>query len=143
MAELYVKKVFGQFQPADEESYETMKKYKHGEVYKAKIWKPRDMIKHRKFFVLINQVVFPNQEKYETEEELRYEITLRCGYYKMHTTLKGTQIPVVDSIAFIKMDDIEFEKLYSKAIDVIIKHFLVGSTEEEINAEVLRILEFV
>ncbi|MCP4651164.1 MAG: DUF1367 family protein [PVC group bacterium] len=143
MARFYVKKVFGKFEAADEESYNIMKKYKHGQTYTAEIWKPRDQIKHRKFFVLINQVVFPNQEKYDSKEALRREITLRCGYYNIHTTIKGKEIYMVKSIAFNKMDDIEFEELYSKAIDVIINHFLPASTEEELKDEVQRILDFV
>lgn len=141
--EFYVKKVFGKFEAADDPSYEIMKKYKQGEVYRAKIWKPRDIIKHRKFFILINNVVFPNQDKYDSEDSLRREITLRCGYYSEHVTLKGKTIFIADSIAFNKMDDIEFEQLYSKAIDIILQYFLKGSTQEELEEEVQRILDFV
>jgi hypothetical protein len=148
MAEFYVKRRLEPvFEAADDESYEIVKNFKVNEVYKAKIWKPRNLDNHRRYIVLIYKVVFPNlpdrfKKTFPNEESLRKEIIYRSGYYKMHTTIKGKQFPVVDSIKFENMDEIKFKELFSKSIDVIIKHFLPGNTEEELKNEVQRILDF-
>ena len=120
---------------------EKLSKWKLGEVLRAKINKPRNIKFHRKYFALLN-VAFDNQDKYTNFEDLRVEVQLKCGWYQEHVTTKGQIVYVPKSIAFSKMDEIEFSELYDKAIDVILKNFCIGSTKEEINQKVLEILNF-
>jgi len=135
-----VKKDYGFF-PVNDNDFEVSKKFVEGEVYRCEIKKPRNIKFHRKFFALL-QYVFENQEKYDTAEDLRVEIELKSGSYAEHITTKGKLIYIPKSIAFEKMDNIEFEKLYNKAVDVILKDFIIGDTKENIEAQVQEILAF-
>jgi hypothetical protein len=134
-----VKKDFGFF-PVNDNDQEVCKKFADGEVYRCEIKKPRNLKFHRKFFALL-QYVFENQEKYDTVEDLRVEIELKAGNYTEHITTKGKLIYIPKSIAFEKMDNVEFEALYNKAIDVVLKDFING-TKEEIEAQEQEILAY-
>jgi len=142
VSELYVKKSFGKMEAADEASYEIMKKFKHGEVYKVKIWKPRNIKFHRKFFALLNSS-YDIQNKYNTFEAYKYEVLLRAGHYEIHTTLKGVQVPVIKSLKFSDVDDIQFEEIFSNTIDAILNYFIPEMPEDDLRGEVQRILDFV
>ena len=135
MAEIYlVKMANGCFAPASVDDADIAKKFKAGEVYPAKIWKKRNVLFHRKFFALMNYVL-ENQEKYENLEDLITEVKLRAGWYVEHVTLKGKMVYIPKSISFENMDDTDFEKLFSKAIDIVIKWFI-----KEMNAEKLDLI---
>ena len=74
-------------------------------------------------------VAYNNQEKYDNFTSFRYEVEMRSGFYKTHITLKGTTIFFPDSIAFDKMEANDFEKLFNKSIDIILKHFISAEKE--------------
>jgi len=125
--------------PADEEK---ISKWRVGDILRAKVNKPRNGKFHRKFFALLN-VAFENQDKYEIFEDFRIEVALKCGNYREHVTTKGNLIYIPKSIAYSRMDEIKFNLLYYKAIDVILKDFCQGSTAEEINNRVMEVLNFM
>jgi hypothetical protein len=127
--------------PSLPEDEEKLKFWHDGEILKITAIKPRNGKFHRKFFALLN-IAFNNQDKYDNFEDFRCEIILRCGFYKEHVTVKGVLIYIPKSIAFSTMDELEFESLYQKAIDIILKYFCIGSTEDELNKQVERILMF-
>jgi len=125
--------------PTDEEK---IAKWKVGDILRAKVNKPRNGKFHRKFFALLN-VAFENQDEYSIFEDFRIEVELKCGNYREHVTTKGILIYIPKSIAYAKMDDIEFALLYDKALDIILEHFCWGSTEEAINHRVMEVLNFM
>lgn len=113
-----------------------------GEILEVALRKPRSAAHHRKFFALM-QLVFENQERYDTIADLLVEVKLKCGHYREHLTTKGRLIYVPKSLSFEAMGQEEFGVLYSKAIDVILTHFLPTWGEDDLNAHVDRILGFV
>jgi len=122
------------FMPAFDDDVNAAKKVPIGEMI-ATEWKPaRNPKFHRKLFALLNAVL-PNQEYHSTINNLLEEIKFKAGYYKTFITSTGEKFLKVDSIAFSEMDNAEFEKFYSKAIDVCLE--LVG--EESIN-DILRFI---
>jgi hypothetical protein len=141
MAELNLIKRNGALYPSLEVDEETLSKWPDGEILRTKTEKPRNGAFHRKFFALM-QVVFENQSKYDTLTDLLTEIKLKTGFYKTHITTKGNLIYIPESISYAKMDEIEFDKFYQKAIDICLKHFCIGSTQEEIEKQVLIVLSF-
>ena len=142
MAIFYViKRDFGFF-PSSDSDFEVCKKFVEGEVYRCEIKKPRNIKFHRKFFALL-QYVFENQDKYDNIEDLRVEIELKAGNYIEHITTKGKMVYIPKSLKFERMDNVEFENLYNKAIDVILKHFICGDTKENIENQVNIILGYV
>jgi len=101
-------------------------------VLHCEAWKERNYNFHKKYFALLN-CAFENQDRYNTFEPFRAEVIMRAGYFNTHIHLSGKKSFSPKSIAFKKMDNIEFEELYSNSIDVILEHFLIGMNEDELN----------
>ena len=112
-----------------------------GSLVELESKRPRCVKFNQKYFVLIN-LAFRNQDKYDNIEHFRWEVQLKAGHFDAHITTKGETLYFPRSVSFANMDEDEFAKLYNEVIDVILKHFLTGSTKEEIDKQVLQILDF-
>lgn len=131
--EIFVVKTFQGLKPSFESDREQYDKLKMNEKYKAVITKPRDIVNHRRFFGLLN-LCYANQERYDNFEDFRYVMILKAGLYKIIETEKGVVFRP-KSISFVNMDELEFEDLYSRMIDVVIK--TIGITSEQIEQEIV------
>lgn len=107
---------------AFDSDYEVIKKLKLGEIYFFEVKKERNPAFHRKFFALI-KMVFENQEHYNNFDKLRKDLIVSAGFYEEHTTVWGEVVQEAKSISFSKMSEDEFEELYNRVIDEIIKWF--------------------
>ena len=123
---LLVKKHFGKLVPLYNSDAEKLKecKLKEGETYEVEIKRKRNYDFHKKYFALVN-MCFDNQEQFEELEHLRNYLTCKAGYFVKIPTPEGEMI-LHKSISFAKMDDIEFDQLYQKTIDVICKFLKVS-----------------
>ncbi len=137
---IMLKKVAGGLVPSLPVDEEILSKWKFGSVLECEVKKPRNSQFHRKFFALIN-VVYMNQEKYDIMDDLLVEIKLKTGHYQEHITTKGEVIYLPKSISFSRMDNDEFSLFYSKAVDVILKHFM-PITEKELESLVENVMSF-
>ena len=81
---------------------------------------------HRKYFALLG-LVFDSQDKYANKEHFLTEIKLKIGHYDEHVTLEGELILKPKSISFDKCEELDFQEIYSKTIDVCLKHFMPQS----------------
>ncbi len=117
-----IKKLNGNFIPAYDSDYENAKKITINEPFEYEYKKPRNYKFHKKFFALLN-LVYDNQERYVNIEHLRHDLIIEAGYYEIRYNFQGVEVYVPKSISFSKMDEIEFNELYSKCIDVIIEYF--------------------
>ena len=117
-----IKKLNGNFIPAYDSDYESAKKITINEPFEYEYKKPRNYKFHKKFFALLN-LVYDNQERYINIEHLRHDLIIEAGLYEIRYNFQGVEVYVPKSISFAKMDEIEFNELYSKCIDVIIKYF--------------------
>jgi hypothetical protein len=117
-----IKKLNGNFIPAYESDYENAKKITINEPFEYEYKKLRNYKFHKKFFALLN-LVYDNQERYINIEHFRHDLIIEAGYYEIRYNFQGVEVYVAKSISFAKMDEIEFNELYSKCIDVIIKYF--------------------
>ena len=132
--------------PVSEDVAEELESMSDGEV-KVEITKPRNIGFHRKFFSLI-RIAYKEWKKpvlhykgYTVEpsfEEFRKNITILCGHFYMDVDIRGEMRARAKSISFAKMDEVEFEKLYSKAVDVIIERVLPTWTRHELDDFVRR-----
>lgn len=104
--------------------------------------RPRNVQFHRKFMALVN-LVYDNQERYTNREALLTELKLQVGHYQEHVTLGGKLIYQPKSISFASMDDDEFSIFYAKVVDVVLRHFLTGMSEDELNTMVDSLLGFI
>lgn len=102
---------------------------------------------HKKFFALLN-LAFDYWEPPDNHvgeknfDQFRSDVIILCGFYHQWIRLDGTTRVTAKSIAFGSMTEEEFDKLFSKAIDVIIKHVLKTYTDEMLRSVVEQIEAF-
>lgn len=101
----------------DDELPET---WRIGDVLRAEVSKPRNGGLHRKAFVLLGKV-WPHTE-YPTKESLRKAMTIGAGFTEeVINPMNGEVSWAPRSWEFNQMDDLEFQELYSRLIDVALK----------------------
>lgn len=122
--------------PADQEAEQYLSKIGFAEQVTCKITRPRNPALHRKFFSLLN-LVYENQERYQTFEAFRHEVVMRAGFFEEHVHLTGRVSYVAKSLAYDKMDDLEFSELYDKCCVVLLQHFMPETSREELEQAVL------
>ncbi len=139
MTDIYMMKgADGAFHMTDELSIEHGQSLALGEVYKFVCTKPRNYAFHKKYFALLT-LAFKNQEKYDTFEHFRDSVTMQAGHYKTIIAVgTGETLFIPKSISFANMDEIQFAKLYSNTLNVILKYFMQNTTQEELE----RVLNF-
>jgi hypothetical protein len=125
----FLKSVGGVLLPSDDECIEAINKIKNGTEIMIEYKQKRNVKFHRKAFALLN-LVLKNQDKYSNINDLLVEFKLKSGHYEEHITTKCKIIYVPKSIAFSEMDELEFNELYSKFIDIALQHFISMSKEE-------------
>lgn len=126
-----------------------------GEFFVLTYRKPRNQKLHRKFFVLLDYAfdhwepdhgrVRKKHKGHAIEknfEHFRKDVTILAGYYDVRYTLEGKAVLEAKSIAFDKMDDTEFEGLYRKTIDVLIRLVLTNYKHEDVDRVVDELLRF-
>lgn len=75
-------------------------------------------------------------------KRFRQDITILAGYYDSTTTVWGATRLEAQSISFARMSAEDFEKLYSAAIDVILKHVLKNFTRSDLDAVVAELMGY-
>ena len=130
--------------PVFESDHEEAKILKNGEVYEAKIKLARNYIFLKKYMAMI-KLTFENlpeafTDKYPTFNDLRYEITILTGNFEWHYPLIGEKYKIAKSIAFDKMSESDFSRLYEKTVDVVIDNFLEGTDKESLINEIVNFL---
>ena len=122
--------------PMYDEDYDEKRKLKLGQVYTATITLDRNPDFHRKMFALINAAweCLPERqtEGFRTMENFRKYVTVAAGFCDLyyHPRLKEW-VEIPRSWSFEKMDNAEFEDLYNKVLDVILKLVSKFVSEEE------------
>jgi hypothetical protein len=100
---------------------------------------PRSGPHHRKFMALLN-LVTENSETYNTIPKALVAVKLAAGYFDPHVDPKTGEIfPVAHSISYDAMDQDEFDKFYSAAIDGVLASILPTMDRETAD----RLLEMI
>jgi hypothetical protein len=131
--EIYAQFNNGRIIPEYNTDYDKMAKIKPNTSYKVSITRPRNVRFHRKFFALLN-LAYQNQETFDNIEHLRYWVTMKAGYYNLTATPSGEMF-TPKSISFSSMNQEQFDELYSKSLDVIIRW--MGISEQEIQQQLI------
>jgi len=138
-----VKKTLSGWIPADEKTERYFKKGKLGDFYHFDIKHYKDQRNQRmlqKYWVML-QVAVDNSDKYRTKEDLHHDIKWALDIVTIkQNVMTGEMLKEVGSVAMDKMDQAEFERFYSDAVNVIIKFVLTGSTAEELENRVIEII---
>jgi hypothetical protein len=118
MSDVYFAKTLGGLAPVDDAAREILGHYGNGEVLRVKIHRDRNPRHHRLFFGLL-KLVFDNQERYLSQEALRFAITVQAGYVD-EIRLSGDRVALKPkSISFGSMDQAEFKLFYDAALKAI------------------------
>lgn len=137
--------------PVDSDSIEYLQKKKIGVGFRVSIKSYRNYKFHKKFFCLLNyafdiwnpaHVIHGGYVGKKEQEEFRNNITILCGHHREVTDIFGRFHLRAKSISFAALDQEEFEKLYSKAIDVILKHILTNYTKDDLESTIDTLLRF-
>jgi hypothetical protein len=115
-----IKQLNGSFLPAYGSDLEIAKKIKVNSFYEFDFKKPRNYLFHKKFFALVN-LTFHNQDTYNNIDDLREDLIVDAGFYRTTETMHGETVKKALSVKFSSMDEIEFNDLYSRVADVIVK----------------------
>jgi hypothetical protein len=132
----YAQIISGKILPEHDSDYEQFKKLRSGVTYRFEIVKERNYEFHKKFFALLN-LAFLNQETFDSFDDFRSWAIMKAGYYKRIKT-PGDDLFLPESISFSSMDELEFQELYSKIMDVICG--FLDLSKEEIQREVVNFL---
>lgn len=150
LMELYLRKgTGGTLLPDSQADLDKLKGFGHGEVIKAVVTRPRNYQFHKKFMKLI-EYAYNCWDQPETENKhgpvrkslttFRKDLTILAGFYEQVMRLDGSVRIEAKSISFARMEQHEFDQLYSAVIDVILKHVLTTHTREDV---VQGVLQFV
>lgn len=135
--ELFLLNTDGGLKPCYDEDYDNKKKLKLGQIYKAKITLARNIDFHRKYFALINCAWAYQNEKttayFKNDiNSFRKTIEVAAGHCDTLFNLRLKEwVDVPKSIAFDKMDELEFRELYDRVKDIIFSMFIKNVSEEE------------
>lgn len=83
-------------------------------------------------FMTFISLTFDMQSHFEEKEAYRYWLTMKAGFYDAIVVPNGNTIFKARSIAFDEMEEDAFNEMFSAAIDVFLKEFGKGQTEDDI-----------
>ena len=123
MTEIIMMKTGQGWIPADEHQAELLDGYALGDLAKVKFTKSRNLQFHRKYFALIGET-FHMQDIALNKKGWRAIVQTGAGYCDFVKGKDDQLVAVPQSIAFHKMDDLEFSRLYSDSIDFICMRYV-------------------
>lgn len=139
---ILIKNALGALIPANDIEAEKLKRFKMGATIKCDVSEMRNGKFFRKWWTLAGlgfefwtetaempehkgQRVEPNFEKF------RKDLTILAGYWHPVSTITGEVRAEADSISWAKMDEAEFERLYSATINALLKHIYGSDMTEQ------------
>lgn len=142
MANLIMFKSGDALMAADQDAVEAMRQIPQGAHLTVKVSVPRNIRMHRLLFALLN-IVFeaqPEPQRFPTTSSLLDAIKLATGYVREVKDLHGRVHIVPDSIAFGRMDQIEFRQWFDAAVCVILDRILPGVEKKDLEQRVYDML---
>ena len=147
-----VRKLYDSVVPVDAANADLFESLKPNGEYTAVFTQTRNIKFHRKAFALIkvafDALEFPElehkgQQVSKNIEQFRDDVTILAGFYTVVFNYKGEMRLKAKSWSFANMDEVEFEAMYSKLIDVILGKILTNYTRADIDYQVEQVLRFV
>ena len=134
MKKIHLRKQLGVLKPVDQTDVDAIYALKEGEIYSCEIKKPRNIGFHRMFFAMIG-LCFENQGVFNNVDNFREEMLKASGFFTSYKNHKGTTVYKAESIAFSKMKQDDFEKVYEAVFMTCIQVFKWEDVESEFRNE--------
>lgn len=125
---IYLKKIGYALRATDEEACNYLDKIHQDEMVLCDVKRSRNYENHKRFFKFI-AIAFDMQDHFTEIEAFRRWLQMEAGYFSTIVCPNGDVRFVADSIAFDRMDEPEFQKLFSAAIDVFLRELGAGLDE--------------
>lgn len=113
----------GDLRAATDDGRERVKKWKVGDVVTCEVRRPRSQAFHRLYFGLLN-MIYENsewcEERWPTFERFREAVQMQAGHFEETVSMAGTTLYRPSSIAFHKMDEDSFAKLFARVVEIIV-----------------------
>lgn len=139
--------------PADEATRETVSKWKLGQGVRVKATKIRDLTRHRRFFAMLGvgfdaweptgAPTYRGEAVSKNRERFRKDVLILAGHYEAVHNIKGEVRLEAKSMAFDRMEQDEFEQVYSDVADVLLTKVLRTYTRDDLDRVVEELLGFV
>lgn len=124
MSDIYLRRVHAGFVPDTDADQERTKRFKFGEVVRAKVSKPRNYEHHKKLFALL-KVVADNSDVYDTTRKALTVLKILTGHVEFIADPRtGELVAQPDSISYEAMDQIEFAEWYESAVSAACQHLV-------------------
>lgn len=137
-----IKTEFG-VMPDGDESKEIFRDFKFGTIFKADHWKERAYWKHKRLFLLAG-IVTGNNPKWPDPYHFIKTMQMDVKSVTVERRLSGEVIEVPKSLKFDKMGEVEFNKLFSDCVNLMLANLnmlLPGMSESEFNNQVNYIVD--
>jgi len=129
MSEIIMRRTVQGLSPVDQFNWEQLvgDRIKVGDDVKCKVTKSRNLDFHRKFFAML-RATFDMQDEFETMPQWRAVCIAGAGYCDF---IQGHEqlVAIPKSIAFHKMDETEFNRVYQDALTFICARYVDDSPE--------------
>jgi hypothetical protein len=130
------KMVGGRLEPVDDAGKDALAKVGIGALVSVEIKRPRNIQHHRKFWALIS-LIYQNQTRYKSPEDLCDAIKVYVGHSKVLRMTDGREVHTPLSIAFHAMDQGAFDAFYDKVIDVVCTVIIPGLNQDDLRQQLL------
>lgn len=152
MTDIVLMKVSNILVPHDEAAEAFIQKMKAGELTHADFKRVRNYRFHKKYFALLDfafdqwepsgGLQYKGMPVAKNKERFRKDLTILAGFYESTVNLRGEVRLEAKSIGFAQMDEVEFEKLYSATVDVILQRILTKYTRDDLDEVINQLLRF-
>ena len=137
MTTIYLRRTLGGFAPDKEEDHDACKRLKMGEIVRAEVVRPRNILYFRKWWALVKvgyelwEETCPRHQHKGMDvlpefDRFRRDVTILAGFAKPVVNVRGELRLEAESIAFGNMTEDRFDALYSATIDVLLQKVLTG-----------------
>ena len=127
----------------DTEAQELLSKIKINSVVSCEIKRPRNVRLHRKFFSLLKCAYAQMDYDNILFDDFRSQVVMLAGYRReVHSIATGQTRWEPQSISFAAMSQDDFEKLYDRTIDVLLRFVLKKYTRDDVTNVMDEIAEF-
>jgi len=118
---IFFLKINGDIYPASAEDDRILRKIPPSSIFKCEYVKGRNYQNHKRYFAFI-EILFDSQEKFKDENVFRKYLEIRAGY-GTPVVINNLTMIMPDSIAYERLDESEFRKLFSRVIDAALIEF--------------------
>lgn len=124
--------------PFGEDAEKFFRTLKVGDVVNLEIRRPRNPLQHRLYWQLCRTVAM-NHSTLTNEDMVHQAIKILTGHVDI-VRIGDDLVQIPRSIAFDKMDQVEFDEFFERAKNVVAEQILPGVGLRELQDEILRMV---